>query len=236
MQDRFIHTRDDVLDLLDDLLADKDGSWWDGFFTNRAKPIPFFVDWPDENLREWFDQGRLQPGRVLELGSGHGRNAVFLAGRGCTVEAVDFSAEAIAWARELAAKADVEIDFQHRDILDLDLEPGAYDLIYDSGCFHHLAPHRRPDYVDLVRRALKPGGHLGQVCFRPEGGSGLTSDRQVYEQRTLGGGLGYGENQLRALWDDEPFSIEVLRAMANQDGEPSFGADFLWALLVAKAG
>jgi hypothetical protein len=25
-------------------------AWWDEFFADRAKPCPFFVEWPDENL------------------------------------------------------------------------------------------------------------------------------------------------------------------------------------------
>ena len=49
--------------------------WWDEFFADRAKPCPFFVEWPDENLIAWFSEGLLAPGRVLELGSGPGRNA-----------------------------------------------------------------------------------------------------------------------------------------------------------------
>jgi len=54
---------------------------------------------------------------------------------------------------------------------------------------------RREDYISLVARALRPGGSYGLVCFRPEGGSGYT-DEQVYEQGTLGGGLGYSEHSL----------------------------------------
>jgi len=38
------------------------------------------------------------------------------------------------------------------------------------------------------------------LCFRPEGGSGYT-DQQVYERASLGGGLGYSEDRLRAMWD-----------------------------------
>ncbi|MGO8888412.1 MAG: hypothetical protein ACLP8X_31650 [Streptosporangiaceae bacterium] len=33
--------------------------------------------------------GQLAPGRVLELGCGHGRNAVYLASRGCGVDEQD---------------------------------------------------------------------------------------------------------------------------------------------------
>lgn len=234
MPDRFIYTTDDTLTLLDELLDGWDGGWWDGFFADRARAIPFFVPWPDENLLEWVDRGRVAPGRVLELGSGHGRNAVFLAGRGHRVDAVDFSAEAVGWAKEQARAAGVAVSFQCCSIFDAEIVEGGYDLVYDSGCFHHLAPHRRPAYVELVRRALKPGGRFGLVCFRPEGGGEFT-DRQVYERRSLGGGLGYSEEQLRTLWDGGAFSVDVLRGMrAQQEGGPAFGVDFLWALLATK--
>jgi SAM-dependent methyltransferase len=212
------------------------GAWWNDFFADRGKPCPFFVEWPDENLAEWFGGGLLTAERVLELGCGHGRNAIYLASRGCSVDAIDFSAKALEWAAERATSAGVTVNFQCCSIFDATLADGSYDLVYDSGCFHHLPPHRREDYAGLARRALKPGGSYGLVCFRPEGGSGYT-DRQVYERASLGGGLGYSERQLRALWDKAPFSVRVLRKMKKPDEQvPFFGADFLWTLLATKEG
>lgn len=230
----FIYTPNDVLGMLDKLLANRGGAWWDGFFSDRAKPCPFFVEWPDENLVEWFNTGVLTPGRVLELGCGHGRNALFLAGLGCIVDAVDFSQGAINWADENANKRNLSVKFTCCSIFDAEIEEGAYDLVYDSGCFHHLPPHRRKNYVDLVTRALKPGGSYGFVCFRPEGGSGY-SDEQVYENWSLGGGMGYSEDSLLTLWDQDPFKVGILRPMLKIDGQgPSFGEDFLWTLLTQK--
>jgi SAM-dependent methyltransferase len=125
-------------------------------------------------------------------------------------------------------------DGQCASIFDARIADGAYDLVYDSGCFHHLPPHRRRTYVELADRALKPGGGYGLVCFRPEGGSGFT-DQQVYERASLGGGLGYAEDRLRALWDRPPYSVRELRPMdkAASRGD-RFGEDFLWTLLAAK--
>ncbi len=234
MPDPFIYSRDDMPGMVGGLTEGSGAGWWDEFFADRAKPCPFFVEWPDENLVAWFSEGRLAPGRVLELGCGHGRNAVYLASRGCGVDAVDFSAQAISWARERARQAGVAVEFQCCSIFDATFTAGSYDLVYDSGCFHHLPPHRRRDYAALVHRALKPGGNYGLVCFRPEGGSGYT-DQQVYERGSLGGGLGYSAERLRTLWDTPPFSVRVLRQMNKTDGQgPCFGEDFLWALLATK--
>jgi SAM-dependent methyltransferase len=235
MSDQFIYTADDVLRMLDTLLENRGGDWWSEFFADRASTCPFFVEWPDENLAEWSSQGLLGAGgRALELGCGNGRNAVCLASLGFRVDAIDFSAGAIEAARDRAKGAGAAVEFQQCSIFDARVTAGGYDLVYDSGCFHHLAPHRRRDYVDLVDGALKPGGSYGLVCFRPEGGSGYT-DLEVYERASLGGGLGYTEEQLRGLWDTERFSVRVLRQMREQAGQgPCFGQDFLWTLLATK--
>jgi SAM-dependent methyltransferase len=215
-------------------LPGTDGAWWDGFFADRSRGIPFFADQPDENLAEWFTDGVLEPGRVLELGCGNGRNATYLAGLGCAVDAVDFSAEAISWARERADKAGARVGFQCCSIFDAEFPAGSYDLVYDSGCFHHLPPHQRADYVRLVARALRPGGSLGLVCFRPEGGSGYTDD-QVYERGSLGGGLGYSAEGLRSYWDTPPFLVRVLRQMKQTDSQATrFGLDLLWVMLAVR--
>jgi SAM-dependent methyltransferase len=236
MRDQFIYTTDEVLRMLDTLVGGQDSAWWGEFFADRARPCPFFTEWPDENLAGWFGAGLLAPGRVLELGCGHGRNATYLAGLGCRVDAVDFSAQAIEWATERAKLAGAVVGFQCCSIFDAVFSEGSYDLVYDSGCFHHLPPHRRKDYAELVDRALRPGGSYGLVCFRPEGGSGYT-DQQVYERGSLGGGLGYSADRLRAMWDRAPFSVRVLRQMNKTDGRrPCFGEDFLWTLLAAKEG
>jgi SAM-dependent methyltransferase len=196
-----------------------------------GRPIPFFTRWPDENLAGWFSQGLLVPGRVLELGCGNGRNAVYLAGRGGQVDAIDYSAEAIGWAEQQVAAAGASVRLQCCSIFDADVPAGSYDLVYDAGCFHHLAPHRRRDYLELVLRSLRPGGHFGLVCFRPEGGSGLT-DREVYERRGLGGGLGYSREQLETLCQHGRLEIHQLRQMTKPPGSAQlFGEAFLWTLL-----
>ena len=226
-----IYSEHDLLQLLDELLADRGGDWWSGFYADRAKPCPFFVATPDETLVDWARSGRLGAGRALELGCGNGRNAIFLARNGFVVDAVDFSRKAIDWAAENVRAAGVNVTLHCRSIFDLDDAPGFYDLVYDTGCFHHIAPHRRRSYVDLVRGALRPGGAFGLVCFKTEAGSGF-SDLEVYERRALGGGLGYSEAQLRDLWSQHLAEIEVLRSMRKAEPDSGvFGEDFLWALL-----
>ena len=229
----FEHLGADDIARLDALLADRQADWWGAFFQDRSKPCPFFGTAPDESLSAWVRDGPVAPGRALDLGCGNGRNAIFLARHGFTVEAVDYAPTAIAWARERAADAGVAIEWRQASVFDLPIAPETVDLVHDSGCFHHIPPHRRAAYVQLVATALRPGGWFSLVCFRPEGGSGLT-DEQVYERRTLGGGLGYDEDRLRAIWSTHLDVQRVRPMVACAPDSGLFGESFLWALLARK--
>src|SRR2546421_13025537 len=96
---------DDVFRLLDGLFDRGGSSFWDGFYADRDKGVPFFVAKPDENLVSYLDRGLITPGRALDLGCGPGRNAIHLAAAGFEVDAVDLSPSAIAWATDRAAGA-----------------------------------------------------------------------------------------------------------------------------------
>lgn len=230
--DRSIRSVEDVLRLLDgwfaaeaDRWTDSGAAWWDGFYRDRSRAVPFFVAEPDESLVSWVERGRLEPGRALDLGCGAGRNAIYLAGQGFSVDGVDLAPAAIAWAEERARDAGVEVRFRCGDAFALD--GGPYDLIYDSGCFHHLPPHRRVSYLRLVERALNPGGHLGLTCFAAGAMGSELSDAEFYRRGRLDGGLAYTPESLR--WIFAGLAEVELRRM--RDDSPYFGAAFLWTCL-----
>ncbi|MGK5733682.1 class I SAM-dependent methyltransferase [Streptomyces sp. URMC 124] len=241
--DRNIRTVDDVLRLLDGLFAPEAdrwtagaASWWDGFYEDRSRPVPFFVDKPDENLLSYLDRGQITPGRALDLGCGPGRNAVHLASRGFEVDAVDLSPAAIAWAEERAREAGAEVRFRCGDAFDLVGEEldGPYDLIYDSGCFHHLPPHRRISYLALLDRALAPGGRFALTCFAAGEMGSEVPDADLYRQARLHGGLAYSPESLRGIFRD--LAEVELRRMRDEPAEsPGFGEPFLWTALFRRA-
>lgn len=247
--DRHLRTVDDVLRLLDGLFAPEadrwtagSASWWDGFYADRSTPVPFFVAKPDENLASYLDRGLVVPGRALDLGCGPGRNALHLAARGFRVDAVDLSPAAIDWAEDRAREAGADITFRCGDAFTLvgsaDGAPlrGPYDLIYDSGCFHHLPPHRRISYLALLDRALAPGGHLALTCFAPgdERGGSEIGDVDLYRRATgLHGGLAYTPESLRRIFAD--LTVVELRRMHDEPSHsPHFGEPFLWTALLRR--
>ncbi|WP_436737023.1 SAM-dependent methyltransferase [Streptomyces sp. BBFR102] len=243
---REVRTAEDVLRLLDGLFAEGVDRWtaaadkhWDGFYADRERPVPFFVAKPDANLARHLDEGLLEPGaRVLDLGCGPGRNALHLAARGYRVDAVDLSPAAVDWARERARAAGAEIRFHLGDAFAPDAAglDGPYDLIHDSGCFHHLPPHRRVSYLALLDRLLAPGGHLVLNCFAAgEEGSGTSApDAELYRHpERLAGGLGYTAEQLR--WVFSGLEEAELRRMDEEpEDSPYFGVPFLWSGLFRR--
>ncbi|MCX4415671.1 methyltransferase domain-containing protein [[Kitasatospora] papulosa] len=237
---RNIRSVDDVLKLMDSLFAPEadrwtgDASgWWDGFYADRSKPVPFFVAKPDESLVSYLGQGLIAPGRALDLGCGPGRNALYLASQGYEVDAVDLSPGAIAWAEERAAEAGADIRFHRGDAFADDAPAGPYDLIHDSGCFHHLPPHRRISYLTLVERTLVPGGHLSLTCFASGAMGSEQPDADLYGGTGLQGGLAYTPESLR--WIFSGMEEIELRRMRDEPAEsPHFGEDFLWTALFRK--
>lgn len=220
-----VKTNQDLLGLLDNLLREPT-QFWDEFYQDRTKPVPFFENVPDEHLVSYFEREMIRPAKVLELGCGAGRNAIYLAKKGCSVDGVDLSNQALKWAKERAEKENVNIHFICQDIFELPLQENSYDFIYDSGCFHHLAPHRRISYLQLVDKLLKPNGYFAVCTFEengPYGGSSLT-DEEVYIKHSLDGGLGYTAHKLREIF--QSFDEIEIRNMASQDlPDDRFGLD-----------
>ncbi|TFD93582.1 bifunctional 2-polyprenyl-6-hydroxyphenol methylase/3-demethylubiquinol 3-O-methyltransferase UbiG [Jeotgalibacillus sp. R-1-5s-1] len=228
-----ILSNEDLYEALDDLLREPK-PFWESFYEDRTKDIPFFTcDGPDENLTAFIEGCMTKPVKVLELGCGPGRNAIYLAKQGCQVDAVDLSEGAINWAKERAELEGVDINFICESVFSLSLQENTYDLIYDCGLFHHLAPHRRLSYIDLVKSALKDGGHFGLICFN-EDGAVATSDYDIYKERSMNRGIGYSKERLISLFESH-FDITDIRQMKKiQQPSAVFGEDFLWTVLMQK--
>jgi len=111
---------------------------------------------PDPTLVD--EIGALRPGRALDLGSGDGRNAIWLAGQGWQVTAVDFSEVALDRGRALATARGVQVEWQLADLLEW--SPGArrFDLV--TLFFIHLPPDERRDVYARAAAAVAPGGTL----------------------------------------------------------------------------
>lgn len=100
----------------------------------------------------------VKPYRVLELGCGEGKDAVFLAKNGYRVTAFDLAESGLRKARSLAEKNGVQIDFFKADLRDYRPE-GEFDIIYSSGVLYYAeTPEVKQSLMDSLKAHTKAGG------------------------------------------------------------------------------
>lgn len=112
-------------------------------------------------VAEMAEMAGVRPGRALDLACGEGRNAIWLAERGWSVTAVDFSTVALARAAELAAERRVTVDWVTADLGKYSPQPGRYDLVLIA--YVHLPPEASTELFRGAAAAVAPGGTLVAV-------------------------------------------------------------------------
>ena len=100
----------------------------------------------------------LAPGRALDLATGDGRNAIWLASQGWQVTGVDFSGVALGRARTSAQSVGVAVDWLRTDLLDWTPPAGTFDLVCIF--FLHLPLEERQEVYARAAAAVRPGGTL----------------------------------------------------------------------------
>ena len=151
-------------------------------------PTEFWEELYQQRSRVWSGKankalvdvaGDLAPGRALDLGSGEGGDALWLAGLGWRVDGLEISSTALARAVEHTREQERDrgldegtlaerIHWRQADLVDW-VPDAQYDLV--SACFLH-SPVEFPRDAVLRRAAdaVAPGGHLlvvGHAAFPP---------------------------------------------------------------------
>lgn len=130
---------------------------------------------------------------IIDIGGGESTLVDDLLLRGYkTLNVLDVSPTAIEVTKKRLGTAAKQVRWLVGDIVEIELEPHAYDLWHDRAVFHFLTiPERRLAYVRQVIRAVRPGGHVIVSTFGPEGPtkcSGL--DVMRYDAESLHGEFG----------------------------------------------
>lgn len=99
----------------------------------------------------------VRPYRVLDMGCGEGKDAVFLAKCGYAVTAFDLSEQGLNKAKRLAERNQAEVSFFKADLLDYrpDREFG---IIFSSGVLHFLPQRLRSELCGSLKAHTTPGG------------------------------------------------------------------------------
>jgi ubiquinone/menaquinone biosynthesis C-methylase UbiE len=133
--------------------------YWDwrssSFGHDADKSATIALQW-ERIVTQW--AGAASGRRALDIGTGTGQFAVYLARAGFSVTGIDISPAMITQARQYAAEQQCDIDFQTGDAETLAFDDQHFDVLVSRNCLWTL-PH--PDRALAEwRRVLKHGGHL----------------------------------------------------------------------------
>lgn len=157
----------------------------------------------------------LSGGAALDVGSGEGADAIWLAERGWQVTALDVSTVALRRGAARAAEAggDVarRIDWLHEDVLTWIPDPSSYDLV--SAQFMHLPTGPREEVFARLATAVAPGGTLLIVGHHP-------SDLQTTVPRPSRPELFFTASEVAASLDSHAWEIVVAAALERSTTDP----------------
>jgi tellurite methyltransferase len=121
---------------------------------------------PSNFLKEIFqsDSWSIPTGKALDIATGKGRNAIFLAERGFEVVGIDISPIALAEAQRCAKQKSLAIAWQEADLEQIELPPLRYDLVLN---FNYL----QRSLIAQIKNTLTPGawGDLRDLFDRSTG-------------------------------------------------------------------
>jgi SAM-dependent methyltransferase len=159
--------------------------------------------------------GDLVPGTALDAGAGEGADAIWLAGRGWRVTAVDISAVALERAGGHAAEAGEEvagrITWRRENLLEWQPPERGYDLV--AAHYLHLPSAGRQSLFRRLAAAVADGGTLLIVAHHP-------SDLQTTVPRPQEPDLFFTGDDIAAQLDGQGWEIVTNVAAPRQVSDP----------------
>lgn len=157
----------------------------------------------------------MSPGNALDVGSGEGADAIWLAARGWNVTGVDVSTVALERAAERAAAAGADIadrtTWEQADILSWEPPARRFDLV--SAHFMHLPGPAREALHRRLAGAVRPGGRLLVVGHHP-------SDLETSVGRPNVPDMLFTPEQVAAVLDAAEWEILVSAAPSREARDP----------------
>jgi len=117
--------------------------------------------------------------KIIDIGCGEGKDAVFFARCGYDVSAFDISSSGVDKTKRLADKAQVHVNVFKADINDYRLDSD-YDIIYQIGVFHYIKPELRDEIMDNYKSHVSDNGLAAFFSFVEKPFIGLPPEKEEY--------------------------------------------------------
>jgi len=162
--------------------------------------------------------------RVLDLGCGLGRHAIYLATLGFHTVGLDISEETLRRAEEIAEKKKLHIDFVRGDFLDLPFFDGAFGGIVTVNTIYHDHLENILMALREIHRVLAPDG---LVCLNTYSvrdglfGSGRKLGKQLFLIHRIPHYF-FEENEIKYILEQLFFKVESIQTdtgTAEQEGK-----------------
>lgn len=114
---------------------------------------------PASFLQDLIDEVEKKPSeiKVLDIGCGEGKDAVYMAEQGCDVTAIDITESGIKKTKLLAEKREVGIKAFVADINDFSVE-GKFDVVYSTGTLQYLFDDCIEPFFEKINSMVNDGG------------------------------------------------------------------------------
>ena len=171
--------------------------------------------------------------KVLDLGCGVGRHAIFFAEQGFETYAIDASEQGIALLREQATIKDLRVDAQKSLMTSLPYPSNFFDHVLAFNVIYHGNPDEVVSTISEIVRVLKPTGtYYGTMLSTRNVGFGVGTEIDINTFVDLEGEKGHphyycDERQLRDLFQELPITELVEHEQHEADS-------WHWYLLCTK--
>lgn len=108
---------------------------------------------------EW-SQGK----RLLDIGSGEGRDAVFFSSHGFRVDALEISSPGIEKIKKYSIDSACPVNTIHANMIGYEFK-GNYDMIYSMGALQFLPPQQRSRHFEGYKQHTNTGGFNAHLVF-----------------------------------------------------------------------
>ena len=141
------------------------------YTTKAYDEVSWYREHLDTSLKMILGTGVSHDAAVIDVGGGSATLVDDLIDQGFVdVTVLDISGQALDVAKKRLGPRSSNVEWIEGDVTQTKLLENRFDVWHDRAVFHFLTdPEDRRKYVELVRRAVKPSGHVIVASFGPGG-------------------------------------------------------------------